>query len=167
MTTNSSPPVRPTASPLRAAPRRRSAVSAEDAIAGGVTEAVQILPAVLPPAGDGVVKRGRWASLALGVIRYPSRRLVLLHDQPRELLLSRSPRAAEQVTLVADTPRGATAEEHSELPGVGTSIWTSAHAPGHRLSLPILSPRMLGQLLGQGLVERCSPTLQRVYQDLF
>ena len=38
----------------------------------------QILPAVLPPAGDGVVERGRWALLALGVVRYSSRRLVLL-----------------------------------------------------------------------------------------
>ena len=27
--------------------------------------------------------------------------------------------------------------------------------------------RMLGQLLGQSPVERCSPTLRRVYQDLF
>jgi hypothetical protein len=142
-------------------------VDTPDALVALGSGGAQILPAVLPPAGDGVVERGRWAPLALGVVRYSSRRLVLLHDQPRELLLSRSPRPTEQAALVADMPRAVTAEEHSELPGVGTSIWTSTHAPGHRLSLPILSPRMLGQLLGQSLVERWSPRLQRVYKGLF
>ena len=139
-----------------------------DALVGLGSGGAQILPAVLPPAGDGVVELGRWLPPAPGVIRYPSRRLVLLHDQPRALLLSRVPRATQEATLEANTPRSVTAKERSELPERRDLELEECACSRTSAISPNRCPQRCGTTVwDKASVERCSPRFQHVYQDLF